>query len=291
MPELKAAEENVSFAVSVAQEMAAKGAAMLPHIVGAILVLFIGLWLAGRVRALIGAALARAKRVDKTLAGFLTSLAHYALIALVIISTLGVFGVPTTTFAAVIGAAGLAIGLALQGTLSHVASGGMLLGFRPFAVGDFVEAAGVSGTVVQINLFTTEIATIDNKKVIIPNGMIFQNVIVNYAGYRTRRVDLVFGVSYGDNLDKAMDLIRSEIGKEERIKKIPEPQLGVDNLGASSVDIVCRVWVDRDNYFPVKWSLIKAVKERFDAEGVTIPFPMRTVILQRESGEPKAAAD
>lgn len=271
---------EVNFALTFMREMAEKAAAMLPNIIGALLILVIGLWLAGRLKKLIARIFARSRRIDKTLAGFLSNLLQYAMIALVIVTTLGVFGVPTTTFAAVIGAAGLAIGLALQGTLSHVASGGMLLGFRPFDIGDYVEAAGVAGTVVQINLFTTELATIDNKKIIIPNGMIFQNVIVNYAGYRTRRVDLVFGVSYSDNLDTAMELIRSEIVKDDRILKDPEPVLGVDNLNASSVDIVCRVWVDRDNFFPVKWSLIKAVKERFDAEGVTIPFPMRTIVVQ-----------
>ncbi|MCK5745993.1 MAG: mechanosensitive ion channel, partial [Oricola sp.] len=178
------------------------------------------------------------------------------------------------------GAAGLAIGLALQGTLGHVASGVMMLGFRPFDIGDYVEAAGIAGTVKSIGLFTTELATVDNKKIIVPNGKIFEDVITNYAGYPTRRVDFTFGVSYSDDLNKAMALIKSEVDKDERVMTDPEPTIAVDSLGDSSVNIICRVWVDRLDYFPVKWALTKAVKERFDAEGVTIPFPCRSVFME-----------
>ncbi len=276
----EATQDNLDVAVTFFHGLAEKAAAYLPSVAGALIVLFVGLWLAGRIKKLVASALARSGRIDATLSGFLSSLAYYALIGLVVITTLGVFGVPTTSFAAVIGAAGLAIGLALQGTLGHVASGVMMLGFRPFDVGDFVDAAGVSGTVKNIGLFTTEIATVDNKKVIVPNGKIFDDVITNYAGYPTRRVDLVFGVSYSDDLDKAMSLIASVVEKESRAKTDPEPVIAVDNLGASSVDIVCRVWVERADYFPVKWALVKAVKERFDAEGVSIPFPCRTVYME-----------
>ncbi len=264
-------------AVEFLQGLVEKAAAFLPSAVGALVVLVLGLWVAGRIRKIVRKAMLRSPRIDETLSGFLSSLVYYGLIALVVITTLGVFGVPTTSFAAVIGAAGLAIGLALQGTLGHVASGVMMLGFRPFDVGDYVEAAGVAGTVKQIGLFTTEIATPDNKMIIVPNGRIFDDVITNYAGYDTRRVDFVFGVSYGDDLDKAMNVIRCEVEKETRAMKDPEPVIVVDNLGDSSVDIVCRVWVDRNDYFPVKWALTKAVKEAFDASGVSIPFPSRTI--------------
>lgn len=274
--------ENIDVAVTFVQGMLEKAVAYIPSVIGALLVLIVGLWIAGRIRKIAGKAMGRSGKIDETLGSFLSSLIYYGLVALVLITTLGVFGVPTTSFAAIIGAAGLAIGLALQGTLGHVASGVMMLGFRPFDVGDFVEAADVTGTVKSIGLFTTEIATIDNKKVIVPNGMIFDNVITNYAGYETRRVDLVFGVSYGDDLDKAMALIKSEVEKESRAKSDPEPVIAVDNLGGSSVDIICRVWVDRSDYFPVKWALIKAVKERFDAEGVSIPFPCRSVYIEKQ---------
>ena len=270
-----AAEFNI--AIEFFQGLVEKAAAFLPSAIGALVVLVVGLWLAGRVRSFVRQAMLRSERIDDTLSGFLSSLVYYGLIALVVITTLGIFGVPTTSFAAIIGAAGLAIGLALQGTLGHVASGVMMLGFRPFDVGDYVEAAGVEGTVKQIGLFTTEIATVDNKKIIVPNGKIFDDVITNFAGYDTRRVDFVFGVSYGDDLGKAMDVIRSEVEKEKRAKGDPEPVIAVDNLGDSSVDIICRVWVDRGDYFPVKWALTKAVKEALDAAGVDIPFPTRTV--------------
>ena len=272
---------NLDMAVTFLQGLTEKAAAYLPSVVGALIVLVAGLWVAGRIKNVAAAAMTRTGRIDTTLAGFLSSLIHYGLIALVLITTLGIFGVPTTSFAAIIGAAGLAIGLALQGTLGHVASGVMMLGFRPFDVGDYVEAAGVAGSVKNIGLFTTEIATPDNKKIIVPNGKIFESVITNYAGYATRRVDLVFGVSYGDDLDKAMALIKSEVEKQSLAKSDPEPVIAVDTLGASSVDIICRVWVERADYFAVKWALTKSVKERFDAEGVSIPFPCRSIYMEK----------
>lgn len=278
-----ASVENIDFAVTFLQGMLEKAIAYIPSVIGALLVLIVGLWVAGRIRKIAAKAMGRTGKIDNTLGGFLSSLIYYGLVALVLITTLGVFGVPTTSFAAIIGAAGLAIGLSLQGTLGHVASGVMMLGFRPFDVGDFVEAAGVSGTVKQIGLFTTELATTDNKKIIVPNGKIFDDVITNYAGYDTRRVDFVFGVSYDDDLDKAMALIKSEVEKDSRAKSDPEPVIAVDNLGDSSVDIICRVWVDRSDYFPVKWALIKAVKERFDAEGVSIPYPCRSVYMEKQA--------
>jgi len=278
-----ASVENMDVAVTFLQGMLEKAIAYIPSVMGALLVLIIGLWVAARIRKVAAAAMGRTGKIDDTLGGFLSSLIYYGLVTLVIITTLGVFGVPTTSFAAIIGAAGLAIGLSLQGTLGHVASGVMMLGFRPFDVGDFVEAAGVSGTVKQIGLFTTEIATVDNKKIIVPNGKIFDDVITNFAGYDTRRVDFVFGVSYDDDLDKAMSLIKSEVEKDARAKSDPEPVIAVDNLGDSSVDIICRVWVDRSDYFPVKWALIKAVKERFDAEGVSIPYPCRSVYMEKQA--------
>ena len=187
-------DQHIDIAVAFLDGMIEKAIAYIPSVIGALVVLILGLWIAGRIRKFALNSMNRTEKIDETLGGFLSSLIYYGLVALVVITTLGVFGVPTTSFAAIIGAAGLAIGLALQGTLGHVASGVMMLSFRPFDVGDFVEAAGISGSVKHIGLFTTEIATPDNKKIIVPNGKIFEDVITNYAGYETRRVDLVFGV-------------------------------------------------------------------------------------------------
>lgn len=250
--------------------------------VGALIVLVVGLWIAGRIKKLVSNGLSKSRRVDVALAGFLSSLVYYGLIGLIVITTLGIFGVPTTSFAAVIGAAGLAIGLALQGSLGHVASGVMLLGFRPFNVGDFIEVAGQSGTVKGMTLMATELATLDNKKVIIPNGAVFNDSIVNYSAYDTRRLDLLFGVSYGDDLNKAIAAIKTEIDSEKRVLADPEPAVAVDSLGDSSVNLTCRVWVASSDYLGVKWALTKAVKERFDAVGVTIPFPTRQMVQAKD---------
>lgn len=238
------ASDLASFAQSALERLTP----FLLSALGALAVLVVGLWVAGRIKGLAKRAMKRSARIDDTLSGFLSSLIYYGLVALVVITTLGVFGVPTTSFAAVIGAAGLAIGLALQGTLGNVASGAMILGLRPFNVGDFVETAGESGTVKSITLFTTELATIDNKLVIIPNGKVWDEPITNYTAHGERRVDLVFGIAYSADIDKAFDAIRSIIAKDDRILADPEPTIAVDSLGDSSVNILCRVWVATDNF-------------------------------------------
>lgn len=271
---------DIDIAFQIVEGLIDKAIAFLPSVIGALGILIIGFWIAGRVKTIVSRRMERTGRIDATLRGFLTSLIYYAAIAIVVITALGVFGVPTTSFAAILGAGGLAIGLALQGTLGHVAAGVMMLGFRPFDVGDYVEVAGIAGTVKSIGLFTTEIATPDNKMIIVPNGKIFEDVITNYAGYELRRVDLVFGISYSDNIDQAMEIIAAEVSKIDECLIDPEPTIAVDNLGDSSVDIICRVWVAKADYFAVKWALTKALKERFDAEGITIPFPSRTVFSQ-----------
>jgi small conductance mechanosensitive channel len=249
--------------------------------VGALVVFILGMWIAGRIRNLVRKAFAKTSHIDATLESFLSSLIYYGLIALVVITTLGVFGVPTTSFAAILGAAGLAIGLALQGTLGHIASGVMLLGFRPFKVGDFVEIAGLDGTVKEISLFTTVLATVDNKKVIIPNGEVWASAITNFSAYDTRRVDITFGVSYGDDLNKAIEVVKSALTDEKRGLAEPEPVVAIDSLGDSSVNILSRVWVKSSDYFPVKWALTKDVKERLDAAGISIPFPTRTLVHEK----------
>jgi len=248
--------------------------------VGALVVLLAGLWVAGRLKRITASAIIRAPNLDETLAKFFASIVYYTVLAFVVIAVLSMFGIQTTGLAALIGATGLAIGLALQGTLGHVASGVMLLAFRPFRIGDYVTVAGQAGTVKEINLFTTELATPDNIKIIVPNGDVYGSSIVNYSAHDTRRVDIVMGISYTDDIDKAIASLDAVVSADERILTIPEKQIVVGNLGDSSVDIFVRVWCGAGDYWPVKFDLTKAFKQRFDADGVDIPFPTRTVVNQ-----------
>jgi small conductance mechanosensitive channel len=207
------------------------------------------------------------------------SLAKYVVLAVTIIAVLNQFGVETTSLVAVVGAAGLAIGLALQGTLSNIAAGVMLLIFRPFKIGDFIEVAGHSATVKELNLFFTKLATGDNVSIIVPNAQIWGGSLKNFSSSTTRQVDLVFGIAYDADIEQAIALIRDVVSADERVHKDPEPFLGVSNLGDSSVDITMRAWVDSGDYWDVKFDTLKVVKERMDTDGVGIPFPTRTVYM------------
>lgn len=243
---------------------------------GALVVFLIGMWIAGFLKKTTFKAVNRAPNLDETLARFFASIVYYVIVAFVVIAVLSMFGIQTTGLAALIGAAGLAVGLALQGTLGHVASGVMLLAFRPFKIGDYVEVAGEAGTVKEINLFTTYLATPDNVKIIVPNGDVWGGCITNYSAHDTRRVDFLLGISYGDDINKAMAAVKAEVDTDERIHAEPAPQIVVGSLGDSSVDIIVRVWCDSPNYWDLKFDLTKAFKERFDHDGITIPFPTRT---------------
>ena len=225
--------------------------------IGAILLLIVGWIVAGFIKRLVRSAMTRREDADLMLAGFLSSFAYYAVIAMFVIAALSAFGIQPTSFAAVLGAMGLAIGLALQGTLGHVASGVMLLAFRPFRIGHYVEAGGEEGTVKDISLMTTELATLDNKKVIIPNGKVWDDTITNYSANATRRLDLLFSIGYDDDIDNAE----------------PVPAVAVDALNEYSVDLTCRVWVATSDFLSTKWALTKAVKEAFDDANITIPYP------------------
>jgi small conductance mechanosensitive channel len=216
-------------------------------------------------------------QLDDTLFVFIGSMTRYVVIAVTLIIVLARFGIETTSFIAVLGAAGLAIGLALQGTLSNVAAGVMLMVFRPFKLEQFIEAGGHMGTVKEINLFTTELATLDNVQIIVPNAGVWGGSIVNYSFHDTRRIDLVFGVSYDSDLKKAEKALQS-IMKEERILDEPETFLKVTNLGDSSVDFTMRVWCASGDYFGLKCDLTRAAKEALDKAKVDIPFPTRTLI-------------
>ncbi|MGB1875469.1 MAG: mechanosensitive ion channel family protein [Rhodospirillaceae bacterium] len=246
-------------------------------VIGAIVTLIVGwivaCWVAGTIRR----ASAKSEKIDTTLGSFFASMAKYAILAFTFIAVLSRFGVETTSFVAVMGALGLAIGLSLQNTLSNVASGVMLIMFRPFKVGDFVDTAGVSGTVKAITLFTTEMSTGDNVKVIVPNGAIWGGTIKNFSGNTTRRVDLLMGIGYGSNIDHAIKTMTEIVNADSRVHGDPEPFFAVGELADSSVNIIVRVWTNAPDYWGVKFDLTKAFKEAFDREGIDIPFPQTVV--------------
>lgn len=252
------------------------------QILAAIVILVVGLWLAKKIKVCFVSALNK-KEVDPTLIGFFSSTLHGGLVLFIVIAAIGKLGVQTTSFVAVIGAAGLAVGLALQGSLSNFASGVLLILFKPFKVGDFIKAGGEAGVVVEVGILTTEMKTPDNIKIILPNSAIMGGSITNVSAHPTRRVDMVVGVSYGDDLNKAKQIMEDLLAADERVLKDPAPTVAVSNLGDSSVDFVVRPWVNSADYWAVKFDFTQAVKEKFDAEGVSIPFPQRDVHLFQES--------
>lgn len=221
-------------------------------------------------------------KVDETLVKFAKNMIYIALMVFVILAALGKLGIETTSFAAIIAAAGLAIGLSLQGTLGNFASGVMLILFRPFKVGDFVEAGGVSGVVEEIQIFSTKMKSGDNKEITVPNGQIVGSTITNYSAKETRRVDLVIGVSYEDDLKKVRAVLEDILNSDERILKDPAPTIGVLELGDSSVNFAVRPWVKSGDYWPVLFAVQENVKLRFDAEGISIPYPQQDVHFIKE---------
>ncbi len=254
-------------------------AGVLGNVLAAVLILaagfLIGGWAFRRIRKLGETH----RRLDVTLFNFLGNIARYAILAITIIFVLNRFGLETTSLVAALGAAGLAIGLALQGTLSNVAAGVMLILFRPMKVGDFVEVAGEMGTVKDISLNYTELASLSNTQIIIPNSEVWGNAITNYSVYDTRRAEWTFGVSYDADLKAAERIIHDTIMGDTRSKSEPEPFIQVTNLGDSSVDFLVRVWVDAADYFAYRADMTRAVKEALDAGGIGIPFPTRTMVM------------
>jgi len=252
-------------------------AGLLGDVLAALVILVVGFLLAGFFRRRIERLAQKHDRLDPTLFGFVANVAWYAIIAFAVLFVLNTFGVQATSVIAVIGAAGLAIGLALQGTLSNVAAGVMIVFFRPIKVGDFVEIGSAMGTVRSINLNFTELATVGNFQVIVPNAQVWGNVITNYSVYPTRRAEWTFGVSYGANLKLAEQVIRDTILGDPRSKTDPEPFIQVNNLGDFSVDFLVRVWCNSADYFAYQADMKRQVKEALDAAGIEIPFPTRTV--------------
>ena len=247
-------------------------------VVAAIAIFIIGKWVSKILKNLVIKAMTKGK-TDPTIIGFVANIAYVALMAFVIIAALGQLGIQTTSFIAILGAAGLAIGLALQGSLSNFAAGFLMIMFRPFKVGDFIEGAGVAGVVEEISIFTTTMKTGDNKTIIIPNSSLSGGNIINYSTKETRRVDLTVGVSYDADLSQVKTVLESLIAAEDRILKDPEHLIAVTELAADSVNLVMRMWVKSGDYWPVMFAMTEAVKLRLDEEGIGIPYQQRDVHL------------
>jgi small conductance mechanosensitive channel len=221
----------------------------------------------------------QAREVDKTLETFVCNLVSVLLLVVVIIAAIDRVGIQTTSFIAIFGAAGLAVGLALQGSLSNFASGVLIVLFRPYKVGDFIEAAGIAGVVEQVQILTTVLKTGDNKQIIVPNGQIMDSIITNYSANDTRRVDMVVGVSYDDDLDKVRSTLQELIDAEDRVLDEPACTIAVSALADSSVNFVVRPWVKTSDYWGVMFDMTEAIKKRFDQEGISFPFPQQDVHL------------
>lgn len=250
-------------------------------VLGAIVTLIIGLWIIGRLGKVFNRILSKSN-VDASLASFLKSLVSIILRILLIVSIAGMMGVETTSFIAILGAAGLAIGMALSGTLQNFAGGVMILLFKPYKVGDFIDAQGYTGSVSAIQIFNTILKTPDNKTIIIPNGGLAGGSMINYSTEEERRVDWTFGIGYGDDVDKAYEVLGRLISNDDRILKDPEPFMALSELADSSVNIVVRVWVKAPDYWDVFFKMNEEVYKTFDKEGLSIPFPQRDVHLYQQ---------
>jgi len=249
----------------------------------AVAIFFVGRWLARMVTKAMHKIMQK-QDIDKILESFVCNLAYWGLMTFVIIAAISQIGVQTTSLIAVMGAAGLAIGLALQGSLANFAAGVLIVMFRPYRVGDFVEAAGIAGIVMQVQILTTILRTADNKQIVVPNGQIMNSIITNYSTNETRRIDMVVGVSYGDDIDKVKATLKELVESDNRILKDPECQIAVSALADSSVNFVVRPWVKTADYWAVNFDLTEAIKKRFDQENISIPFPQRDVHVYQSSG-------
>ena len=251
------------------------------QIVMALVIFIIGKWVAKLIANAIVNGMNK-RQVDKTISQFVGSIVNTALFAFVIIAALGQLGIETASFVAIVGAAGLAIGFALQGSLANFASGVLLILFRPIRAGDFVEAAGEAGVINEVGIFSTIMKTGDNKVIIIPNSNIMGGNITNYSMEATRRIDLVVGIAYEADLRKAKQLLENIMEQEQRVLKDPEVTIAVAELADSSVNFVVRPWVNAGDYWPTKFSLLETIKLRFDEENIGIPFPQMDIHLQKD---------
>lgn len=249
-----------------------------PKVVLAIITLVIGMWL---INKLVGVLDAKLSQKDPTLNKFLCGLIGAVLKILLLISVASMVGIATTSFIAIIGAAGLAVGLALQGSLANFAGGVLILIFKPFKVGDVIDAQGYLGSVREISILYTIVDTFDNRRIVIPNGQLANASLTNLSAYETRRCDMTFGIGYADDIDKAKDICKRLIEEDERALKDPEPLIVVGALGESSVDLTVRAWTKSADLWPFYWDMQERVKKAFDAEGISIPFPQRDVHLYK----------
>ena len=253
-------------------------------VLAALAIFIVGRWVAKGVRKLVERVMTKGS-VDPTLISFTANLVYIGLLAFIVIAALGQLGIQTTSFIAILGAAGLAIGLALQGSLSNFAAGFLLIIFRPVKVGDLIEGAGVFGVVEAIQIFTTQLKTADNKTVIVPNAKLTDDNIVNWTVKGTRRVDMTMGIGYEDDIDKARTVMAEIIAEDDRILKDPAPQIALSELADSSVNFVVRPWVKVEDYWGVYFDLTEKFKKAFDANGISIPYPQSDVHLYQHGGD------
>ncbi|OIQ29163.1 MAG: mechanosensitive ion channel protein MscS [Alphaproteobacteria bacterium MedPE-SWcel] len=247
----------------------------------ALVVLILGWIGAGLIASAVRTRINKTPQIDETLGSFVASMVRWVLLAIVLVAVLGIFGIEATSLVAMLGAATLAIGLALQGTLSNLAAGFMLILFRPYKLGQYVDIGGTAGTVKDLNLFFTELVTPDNVQLIVPNGEAWGAIITNFSAHATRRLDITFGIDYGDNIEQAKAVILRLAEADSRVLTTPEPWVRVTNLGDSSVDISTRLWCNAEDYWELKWAMIQGVKEAFDSEGISIPYP-HSVEIQKD---------
>ncbi len=240
----------------------------------ALVIFIIGRWVASLLTRILKKTL-ESRDTDASLVGFLTGLCHMGLMVLVVVTALGTVGIQTTTFAAILASAGLAIGLALQGSLSNFAAGVLILLFKPFKIGDYIETGGTAGLVADIGILVTTLNSLDNKRIIIPNSVAMGGIITNYTANSTRRVDMAFGVSYSDDLDKVQGVIKQVFETDQRVLKDPAPDIFISGHGDSSINLAVRPWVQTADYWDVYFATHKALKQAFDREGISIPFPQR----------------
>ena len=251
-------------------------------VIGAIIILILGRIAAGIGRNVVRKVLEKSK-TDPAVVSFVGSMIYFLILIFAVLAALAKFGIQTASFVAILGAAGFAVGFALQGSLANFAAGVLILVLRPFKVGDYIDGAGVGGTVKDIQLFTTVLATPDNIKIMVPNGKLFGDTIKNFSGFDTRRIDFVIGIGYTSDIQKAYDVLMSLIKEDTRILSDPPTNIAVSELADSSVNFVVRPWVKRSDYWGVKFDLTRKIKEAFDENGIEIPFPQQVVHMLSET--------
>lgn len=253
-----------------------QGTSLAVNLVAALAIFVVGRWVVKLLHSLSIKAMQRGK-LDPLLVKFLGNILYALLMVFVVLAAISQVGIQTTSLIAVIGAAGLAVGLALQGSLANFAAGVLVIIFRPYKIGDYVEAGGVAGTIDDVQIFTTELKTADNRKIIVPNGQMMNGAITNYSSHDTRRVDLVVGVGYDDDIDVVRRVLEGVVADDPRVLADPAPNIRMSAMGDSSVSWIVRPWVEAADYWSVYWEMTEEIKRRFDAEGISIPFPQRDV--------------